>query len=449
MKFIVTALVLSLVGTSVADTERLSRRRFGQQNPPVEGKIGQLQALKNGLAGTLSGQVPSTLLGAADPCAKLQLADTIVQAAPGDAATLAAARELVNAEQNFNPANNGKPKFCGNANLPATKELRGILPKISEADNLQGAAAFNQISSKSLADALAGNVKNVDGKSVADQIVEAGFTDFAGAPAAGNNNNGNQNNQNKNNNNQNNQNKNNQTNNENNQNKNNNNQNNQNKNNNNNNNQNNRNNNNVVTVTQTVTRTVVVCPTNAAGNNNNNQNNGNNNNNNNQHNNNNNNNQHNNNNNNNNQHNNNNNNNNNNNQNNQNQNNQNNQNKNNQTNNENNQNKNNNNNNNQNNQNKNNQNNNGNNGNVIFQPKSVEGLNFDPLVLSNDPNRRFQVAADTFVGSGAACSRVGDRLFNSCANKLNSEGRGNELGTICAPARDAAKTDCAAAAANV
>ncbi|KNC97106.1 uncharacterized protein SPPG_07501 [Spizellomyces punctatus DAOM BR117] len=188
MKFIVTALVLSLVGTSVADT-RLNRRRFGQQNPPVEGKIGQLQALKNGLAGTLSGQVPSTLLGAADPCAKLQLADTIVQAAPGDAATLAAARELVNAEQNFNPANNGKPKFCGNPNLPATKELRGILPKISEVDNLQGAAAFNQISSKSLADALAGNVKNVDGKSVADQIVEAGFTDFAGAPVAGNNNN--------------------------------------------------------------------------------------------------------------------------------------------------------------------------------------------------------------------------------------------------------------------
>lgn len=92
--------------------------------------------------------------------------------------------KLVNAEQNFNPNGGGKPKFCGNPALPKTAALRGILPKISEEDNLNGAAAFNVVSDKSLADALAGVVKNVDGKSVADQIVEAGFSDFTGAPAA-------------------------------------------------------------------------------------------------------------------------------------------------------------------------------------------------------------------------------------------------------------------------
>ncbi|RKO87837.1 hypothetical protein BDK51DRAFT_9704, partial [Blyttiomyces helicus] len=47
------------------------------------------------------------------------------------------------------------------------------------------------------------------------------------------------------------------------------------------------------------------------------------------------------------------------------------------------------------------------------------GLTSAPLVLSSDPTRRFQVAQDTFVGQGAACQRVADKLFNLCANALN------------------------------
>ncbi|KAI9094561.1 hypothetical protein DFS34DRAFT_628202 [Phlyctochytrium arcticum] len=186
MKLSTAIFALTLVAstTIAAPAGGMQRRRFGQQNPPVQGEIGGLAALKNGQAGTLSGQVPSTLLGAADPCLKLRLADTIVQEAGGDAAALAAAQRLVNAEQNFNPFNGGKPTFCADASLPATPALRGILPLISEEDNLNNAAATNVITKKSLADALAGTVKDVTGKSIAQQLIDAGFNDFKNAGGA-------------------------------------------------------------------------------------------------------------------------------------------------------------------------------------------------------------------------------------------------------------------------
>ncbi|KAI9094562.1 hypothetical protein DFS34DRAFT_233441 [Phlyctochytrium arcticum] len=189
MKLTAAIFVLGLVASSTAAPSRsLHRRRFGQQNPPVEREISGLAAVnakQPGLAGTLSGQVPSALLGDTDPCSKLRLADTIVKAAPTDANTLAAAQRLVNAEQNFNPFNGGKPTFCTDASLPTTPALRGILPLISEEDNLRNAAATNVLTKKSLTDALAGNVKDVTGKSVALQLVELGFTDFKNAPAVG------------------------------------------------------------------------------------------------------------------------------------------------------------------------------------------------------------------------------------------------------------------------
>ncbi|RKO93316.1 hypothetical protein BDK51DRAFT_50011 [Blyttiomyces helicus] len=90
---------------------------------------------------------------------------------------------------------------------------------------------------------------------------------------------------------------------------------------------------------------------------------------------------------------------------------------------------------------------------ILFTPAPVLGLQGVPLVRSADPKRQFQVAQDTFVGSGAACGRVGDKLFNLCANALNAgqiKGHtGSDIGTTCAPARDNAKSQCLAAVANL
>ncbi|KAI8916266.1 hypothetical protein EDD86DRAFT_244198 [Gorgonomyces haynaldii] len=157
--------------------------RFGQQNPPVQGQV--QQAVGGGEGGTLSGSVPGTLLGGADPCAKLQLADKIVATKPGDKAVLDAAKALVHTESNFNPFGAGAaPKFCADAALPATKELRGILALVSDQDlqtpfGAKGgltAAQINAIATKSVQTPLA-----ADGKSVAQLYKEQGFNDFVGA----------------------------------------------------------------------------------------------------------------------------------------------------------------------------------------------------------------------------------------------------------------------------
>ncbi|KAJ3310221.1 hypothetical protein HDV04_005160 [Boothiomyces sp. JEL0838] len=156
--------------------------RFGQQNP----NLGDLQALLGGaVGGPLSGDIPSTLLGGADPCAKLSLADKIAAAKPGDAAVLTIAKKLVNTESNFNPFGAGAdPKFCNNPALPATPELRGILAQVSD-DGLQqkfGANGglnndqINAIATKSLTNPLP-----ADGLSVAQLYLQQGFKDFVGA----------------------------------------------------------------------------------------------------------------------------------------------------------------------------------------------------------------------------------------------------------------------------
>ncbi|KAI8909220.1 hypothetical protein EDD86DRAFT_191127, partial [Gorgonomyces haynaldii] len=153
--------------------------RFGQQNPPAQEKVNAA------VGGSLGGQVPSTLLGGADPCAKLKLADEIVAAKAGDQAALDAAKALVNTEANFNPFTEGAlPKFCADAALPATKELRGILAQVSDQDlktpfGANGgltAAQINDIATKSVQTPLA-----ADGKSVAQLYKEQGFNDFVGA----------------------------------------------------------------------------------------------------------------------------------------------------------------------------------------------------------------------------------------------------------------------------
>ncbi|KAK2023013.1 hypothetical protein LX32DRAFT_165815 [Colletotrichum zoysiae] len=165
--------------------------RFGQENVP-SAAVAALQAGSPGEAATLSGSVPGTLLGAADPCAKLQLADKIAALGTGDD-VLAAAKGLVAAEQNFNPFATSVPSICGDPSLPATEALRGIVPLVDPA--VGGSDTENANSKASLT-----NPFDATGLSVADVMKAQGFSNFTvkgeaagGAAAGGNANAGNNN----------------------------------------------------------------------------------------------------------------------------------------------------------------------------------------------------------------------------------------------------------------
>ncbi|KAK8121667.1 hypothetical protein PG984_010337 [Apiospora sp. TS-2023a] len=174
----------------------VAEARFGQEGA-VQNAIQGLSSFgQPGSAGSLAGQTPSVLLAAADPCAKLELADKIVTTLGNDPEVIKGAKELVAAEQNFNPFNVKVPNICADASLPATAELRGIVSKVDPA--VDGAAQANQDATKSLTTPF-----DASGKSVADIMKANGFTNFAakggaaaGGAAAGGNAGNNQNNNN-------------------------------------------------------------------------------------------------------------------------------------------------------------------------------------------------------------------------------------------------------------
>ncbi|KPI34426.1 uncharacterized protein AB675_3881 [Cyphellophora attinorum] len=151
--------------------------RFNQEQIPIQA-IADVQGGAPGAAATIAGETISTLLGAADPCDKLAQADKIVSELGGGADAVAAAIGLVAAEQNFNNFNADFPNICADATLPATQELRGITPLVDPA--LDGAEIANALSAQTKAAPI-----NAVGKSIADLLVEAGFTSFNGADAAG------------------------------------------------------------------------------------------------------------------------------------------------------------------------------------------------------------------------------------------------------------------------
>ncbi|KAI0182475.1 hypothetical protein EV127DRAFT_402609 [Xylaria flabelliformis] len=164
----------------------VAEARFSQEQIPVAG----IQALGNfgkpGEAPTLAGAVPGVLLAAADPCAKLSLADQIVSTLGSDPQVISAAQKLVAAEQNFNPFAVSVPNICGDATLPATAELRGIVPLVDPA--VVGSDAENANSATSLQSPF-----DAAGLSVADVMIAQGFSNFTvnGAAAGGNAGNGN------------------------------------------------------------------------------------------------------------------------------------------------------------------------------------------------------------------------------------------------------------------
>ncbi|RYO93693.1 hypothetical protein DL762_000898 [Monosporascus cannonballus] len=146
----------------------VAEARFGQEQVPVAA----IQALSDfgnpGEAATLSGAVPGVLLGAADPCGKLSLADDIVATLGNDPQVIAAARELVAAEQNFNNFATNVPNICGDASLPATEELRGVVPLVDPA--VVGSDVENANSELSLQTPFDAN-----GLSVAEVMIAQGF----------------------------------------------------------------------------------------------------------------------------------------------------------------------------------------------------------------------------------------------------------------------------------
>lgn len=177
----------------------LGHARFGQEGL-VQSKI---QALSNfgspGAAATLAGKTTSALLAGANACAKvciyiislfisvrahthnprfhqLQLADEIVSTLGTDPAVIAGAAALVAAEKNFNPFAQSIPTICSDASLPATAELRGIVPLVDPA--VGGAGIQNANSAKSLKTPFGDN-----GQSVADVTKTQGFSNFTAQAA--------------------------------------------------------------------------------------------------------------------------------------------------------------------------------------------------------------------------------------------------------------------------
>lgn len=137
-----------------------------------------------GAAATIAGAAISDLLAGTNACDKLVTADQIVAELGGGADAIAAALGMVAAEKNTNPFVVDVPSICSDPTLPVTPELRGVTPLVDPDTN--NAAVANDLSAQSLANPL-----DATGKSVADLLTEAGFTDFTaqaldgGAAAAG------------------------------------------------------------------------------------------------------------------------------------------------------------------------------------------------------------------------------------------------------------------------
>lgn len=147
--------------------------RFGQEQG--NGAITAIGALTNlgqsGQAATLAGTSIQFLLAAANPCGKLTQADLILSELGTSDAAVAAARGLVAAEQNFNPFVVSVPSICGDATLPKSAQLRGVVPLIDPA--VTGSDLENKNAAASKTTPFAAN-----GLSVAQVMINQGFSNF-------------------------------------------------------------------------------------------------------------------------------------------------------------------------------------------------------------------------------------------------------------------------------
>ncbi|EHK42476.1 Hypothetical protein TRIATDRAFT_300716 [Trichoderma atroviride IMI 206040] len=151
----------------------VAEARFGQEQG--NGAITAIGALTNlgqpGQAATLAGGSIQFLLAAANPCGKLTQADLILSELGTSDAAVAAARGLVAAEQNFNPFVVSVPSICGDATLPKSAQLRGVVPLIDPA--VTGSDLENKNANASKTTPFA-----ADGLSVAQVMINQGFSNF-------------------------------------------------------------------------------------------------------------------------------------------------------------------------------------------------------------------------------------------------------------------------------
>lgn len=95
-----------------------------------------------------------------------------------DPAVISGAAAVVAAEQNFNPFNVDIPSICGDATLPATQELRGIVPLVDPA--VTGSDTENANSATSVTTPF-----DATGLSVAEVMSAQGFSNFTTVAADG------------------------------------------------------------------------------------------------------------------------------------------------------------------------------------------------------------------------------------------------------------------------
>ena len=155
--------------------------RFGQeQGNGAITAIGALTDLgSSGQAATLAGGSIQFLLAAANPCGKLTQADNIIAELGNSDAAVAAARGLVAAEQNFNPFVVSIPSICSDPSLPASAELRGVVPLIDPAVGGSDLENANSATSKT-------TPFDATGLSVAQVMIAQGFSNFTAVDLAGN-----------------------------------------------------------------------------------------------------------------------------------------------------------------------------------------------------------------------------------------------------------------------
>ncbi|KAL6413365.1 circumsporozoite protein precursor [Ilyonectria robusta] len=121
--------------TSLITLLAYAEARFGQEQIPVAAvaALGDAGFGDPGVAATIAGSIPGSLLAAASPCQKLTIADQIITELGTDQQVIDAAIGLVSAETNFNPFAVNVPFVCADATLPASAQLRGIVPLVDPA----------------------------------------------------------------------------------------------------------------------------------------------------------------------------------------------------------------------------------------------------------------------------------------------------------------------------
>ncbi|KAM5384509.1 hypothetical protein ACJZ2D_001545 [Fusarium nematophilum] len=120
---------------SLAALLAYAEARFGQEQVPVAAvaALGDAGFGDPGVAATIAGSIPGSLLAAASPCDKLTIADQIIDELGTDQQVIDAAIGLVAAETNFNPFAVDVPFVCADATLPVNAQLRGIIPLVDPA----------------------------------------------------------------------------------------------------------------------------------------------------------------------------------------------------------------------------------------------------------------------------------------------------------------------------